>query len=170
MLFASEHFKIYLQHWQFTLVTDCAVLQWLFTNQSLSPKTHRWALKMMVYGMVLKWRMGTDHIAPGAQSRLRRRGPREPDVDTTLPGDGVTEVSRKGLERPVLDGVPLQSMAHSQPAEDRAREEAPPESSMLNRSPEEIKLDGICLIWDPRILTTRRRSTSRTSGQRDLFV
>lgn len=104
---------------------------------------HRWALKMMAYDMVLKWRKGTDHIAPDALSRLRRKGPKEPDVDTTLPGDDAETGPTKGPEEPVLDGVPLQSMAT--PREEDEEAEALPELALLDRTPEEIRLDGICL-------------------------
>ncbi|CAB1099388.1 unnamed protein product [Ectocarpus sp. CCAP 1310/34] len=146
VLYALEHFKVYLQHRQFTLITDCAALMWLFTSQKLSSKMHRWALKMMAYDMVLKWRKGTDHVVPDALSRLRRKGLGEPDVDTTLPDDGSGEVWGSGPEGPVLEGVPLQRMAQSQlvAAEER-RSDAPPDLALLNKDPQEIKLDGICL-------------------------
>ena len=72
VLYAVDHFEIYLQHQQFTLVTDCAALLWLFSSRNLSSKMHRWALKLMAYDMVLKWRRGTEHVAPDALSHLRR--------------------------------------------------------------------------------------------------
>lgn len=68
-------------------------------------------------------------------------------MDTSLPGDGVTEGPRKGTEGPVLDGVPLSSTTHSPPREDEMRNDAPPEMAMLNRNPEEIKLGGITLLY-----------------------
>lgn len=40
------------------------------------------AYDMVAYDMVLKWRKGTDHIAPDALSRLRRKGPAEPEIET----------------------------------------------------------------------------------------
>lgn len=45
----------------------------------------------------------------------------------------------------MLDGAPLQSMARSQTAEEKARKKARLDLSMLSRSPEEIKLDEVCL-------------------------
>ena len=36
VLYAVDHFETYLQHQQFTLVTDCAALLWLFSSQNLS--------------------------------------------------------------------------------------------------------------------------------------
>lgn len=119
---------------------------WLFTSHNLSSKMHRWALKMMAYDMVLRWRKGTDHVAPDAFSMLRKKSPGEPDIDTTLPGDGDGEGPGKGPEGPVLDGVPLQSMAQSHATEDEASGESPPELALLNREPEDITLDGICLV------------------------
>ena len=77
VLNAVEHFEIYLQHRQFTLITDCSALLWLFTSQNLSSKMYRWAPKLMAYDMVLKWRRGTDNVGPDALSRLRRRSPQE---------------------------------------------------------------------------------------------
>ena len=73
VLNAVEHFEIYLQHRQFTLITDCSALFWLFTSQNLSSKMHRWALKLMAYDMVIKWRRGTENVGPDALSRLQRR-------------------------------------------------------------------------------------------------
>ena len=65
----------------------------------------------MAYDMVLKWRRGTEHVAPGALSPLRRRSIESPDE--TQPGDVVAdeEELQTGATGPVLDGVPLQKLA-----------------------------------------------------------
>lgn len=114
VLYALDQFRTYLQHREFTLVTDCAALTWLFTSQHLSPKMHRWALRMNQYNIILKWRKGTDHTAPDALSRLRRKGSRDVAIDTSFPDDDTSPMDDKGASGPVLDGVPLRSLASSE--------------------------------------------------------
>ena len=92
---AVEHFEIYLQHRQFTLITDCSDLLWLFTSQNLPSKMHRWALKLMAYDMVLKWRRGTENEGPDALSRLQRRSLQELDGEAFVPGDSGEEMPQK---------------------------------------------------------------------------
>ena len=46
-LFGIDHFRIYLAGRQFTLVTDCAALLWLFRSRGLNSKLFRWALWML---------------------------------------------------------------------------------------------------------------------------
>ena len=106
VLNAVDHFEIYLQHRQFTLITDCSALLWLFTSQTLS-KIHRCALKLMTYDMVLKWRRGTENVGPDALSRLQRRSSQELDGEVLVPGDSGEEMPQKKPAGPVLDGVPL---------------------------------------------------------------
>ena len=91
---------------------------------------------MMAYDMVLKWRPGKDNSGPDALSRLRRRGPLEPDIDTSLPGDTVEDTQRKGPQGPVLDGTPLQQLAPPMEEEEEQMEIAvPPELAMLENMP-----------------------------------
>lgn len=117
VLYGLEQFRTYLQHRRFTLITDCAALTWLFTSQHLSPKMHRWAVRMMQFTMDLQWRKGLLHTAPDALSRLRRRGHSgEPEtaIDTSFPDDTSLEVHRsQEPEGPVLEGVSLQSTANT---------------------------------------------------------
>lgn len=150
VLYSVDHFEIYLQHRQFTLITDCAALLWLFTSQNLTAKMHRWALKLMAYDMVLKWRRGTEHLVPDALSRLRRRSPEKPDIDTTALEDVDDVEPRKGPAGPVLEGVPLQQLAPQLEEEEQPQPgslaEAPPELARLMATPrDELVLDGICL-------------------------
>ena len=116
VLHGVDHFRTYLQHRRFTLFTDCAALTWLFTSQHLSSKMHRWALRLMEFDIDLKWRKGEHHTAPDALSRLRRRGPPEPPIDASFPDDTTTPVDNQGPTGPVLDGVPLRTLAP--PADD----------------------------------------------------
>ena len=113
VLYGIEQFHTYLQHRRFTLVTYCAALTWLFTSQNLSSKMHRWSMRLMQFDIDLKWRKGEDHTAPDAQSRLRRNGPPEPPIDTSYPDDTSRPVENQGPAGPVLDGVPLRSLAPS---------------------------------------------------------
>ncbi|CAM9901154.1 unnamed protein product, partial [Sphacelaria rigidula] len=69
VLWSVERFRSYLWGREFTLVTDSSALTWLFRSQNLSPKFHRWALRLMEYDMVLKWRAGREHQLPDALSR-----------------------------------------------------------------------------------------------------
>ena len=150
VLHAVEHFDIYLQHRQFTLITDCAALLWLFKSQNLAAKMHRWALKLMAYDMVLKWRKGADHVGPDALSRLRRRKTEESEAEAKEQENLANAEASKGPSGPVLDGVPLQQLAP--PLEEEMelqleeQEDVPPELALLARTPrEELVLDGICL-------------------------
>lgn len=140
VLHALDHFQTYLQHRRFTLVTDCAALLWLFTSQNLSPKMHRWAMRMMQYDMDLRWRKGTDHVAPDALSRLQRKGPPGPDIDTSFPDDPTTAEDGKGPIGPVLDGQPLQDLAT--PEEDDDNKD---QSTLAEPGQDEVRLDGVSL-------------------------
>eukprot|EP00752_Nemacystus_decipiens_P016023 g14325.t1 len=148
VLYAVEHFEIYLQHRQFTLITDCAALLWLFSSQNLSSKMHRWALKLMAYDMVLKWRRGTENVGPDALSRLRRRAAEEPEAEEDEVLEGELTPSAAG---PVLEGVPLRELTPPLEGERRPQLEnvtdLPSELLALAEMPrEEIVLDGICLV------------------------
>ena len=47
VIWAVNKFQPYLWGRPFTLITDCSALTWLFKSQSLTPKYHRWALRLM---------------------------------------------------------------------------------------------------------------------------
>lgn len=54
VLWAMGHFRSYLWARQLTLVThDCSSLTWLFRNNDLSSKFHRWSLRFTEYDMML---------------------------------------------------------------------------------------------------------------------
>ena len=72
VLWAVEHFRYYLWGRRVTLITDCSTRTWLFKSQTLSPKLHRWALRLMEYDMDLQWKAGQNHDLPDALSRLPR--------------------------------------------------------------------------------------------------
>lgn len=92
VLWAVEHYRHYVWGRQFRLVTDCSALVWLFKSQNLSPKLHRWALRLMEYDMVLEWKEGCKHHLPDALSRLPRFDQPERDIDVSFPGDSPTKL------------------------------------------------------------------------------
>ena len=66
----------------------------------------------MAYDMVLKWRRGTENVSPDGLSRLQRRSSQELDGEAVVPGDSGEEMPQKEPAGAVLDGVPLQKLAH----------------------------------------------------------
>ncbi|CAB1098457.1 unnamed protein product [Ectocarpus sp. CCAP 1310/34] len=133
-------------HRRSTLVTDCAALTWLFTSQNLSSKIRRWALRLMQFDIELRRRKGEDHTAPDALSRLHRKGAPEPPVDTFLPDDISRPVSNQGLVGPVLDSVPLRTLA---PPTSREETHPPPfnATAEIRAAVEDEKvLDGVSLV------------------------
>ncbi|GJP46957.1 hypothetical protein CLOM_g6194 [Closterium sp. NIES-68] len=52
------HFRAYLQGHKFTLVTDHQPLLWLMTNQMLTGRNARWAMRLQEYDFVIKHRAG----------------------------------------------------------------------------------------------------------------
>ena len=100
---------MYLAGRRFTLVTDCSALTWLFKSRDLSPKLHRWALRLMEYDFVLQWRPGSLHHAPDAFSRLPPDdGATQHDIDTSFPDDSNRPRSTYvGPRGPTLNGEAL---------------------------------------------------------------
>ncbi|CAB1112528.1 unnamed protein product [Ectocarpus sp. CCAP 1310/34] len=143
-LFGLEHFRIYLLHQPFTLVTDCSAITWLFQSQHLSSTMYRYALRMMEFTMTLQWRKGTEHTIPDALSRLPQKGPPGPPVDTTFPDDNSrpSDGTRDPLG-PVLDGVPLQSLVRDD--DDRAPPPKPADVGSGELAGSTPSLDGIKL-------------------------
>ncbi|CAM9206149.1 unnamed protein product, partial [Sphacelaria rigidula] len=58
VLWATGHFGSYITGRRFSLVTDCSVILSLLESRDLEPKPHRWALRLIEYGMTLQWRVG----------------------------------------------------------------------------------------------------------------
>ena len=54
VMWAVNNFQPYLWGRPFTLITDCSALTWLFKSQPLTPKYHRWALRLMEHDITLK--------------------------------------------------------------------------------------------------------------------
>ena len=82
----------------------CSALAWLFKNQTLSAKYHRWALRLIQYDIELQWRPGTKQQYGIALSWPKTRGA---TIDDSFPGDSTTKTTYRSPQGPVLDGVPL---------------------------------------------------------------
>lgn len=73
VLYAVAHFREYLAEILLSLATHCPALTLFFrSSRDLSPKLHRWALKILDYN-ILRWKKGTHHDMPDVFSRLPRR-------------------------------------------------------------------------------------------------
>ena len=110
VIWAVNKFQPYFWGRPFTLITDCSALTWLFKSQSLTPKYHRWALRLMEHDITLKWRPGTQHQLPAAMSRLPNKSNVIEDFDNSFPGDESLPNTYKGPQGPVLDGVHLETL------------------------------------------------------------
>ena len=69
MIFAIDHFRVYLLGKEFTLVTDHSALQWL---HSVEPKGRlaRWVMALQEYNFTVKHRPGNNNNNADALSRL----------------------------------------------------------------------------------------------------
>ena len=63
VLWGVGHYRQFLAGRRFNLITDCSALAWLFRSRNLSPKLHRWALRLAEYDIVLRWRAGTENLS-----------------------------------------------------------------------------------------------------------
>ena len=84
VMWAVNKFQLYLWGRPFTLITDCSTLTWLFKSQSLTPKYHRWALRLMEHNITLKWRPGKQHKLPDAMSRSPNKSNVMEDFDDSF--------------------------------------------------------------------------------------
>ena len=108
VMWAVNKFQSYLWGRQFTLIANCPALTWLFKSQSLTPRYHRWALRLMEHEITLTWRPGTQHQLPDVMSRYKRNVIE--DFSDSFPGDELLPNVYKGPQRPVLDGVHLETL------------------------------------------------------------
>ena len=86
VIFAVEHFRVYLLGRQFTLVTDHSALQWLHT---VEPKGRlaRWVMTLQEYSFIIKHRPGIAHGNADGLSRLpsdEKDAPEAPVVDQSF--------------------------------------------------------------------------------------
>ena len=65
-----EHFRPYLLHQQFELITDHAALQWLFNKLDPSRKFMRWIIRIMEFPYQIRYKKGKLHSNADALSWL----------------------------------------------------------------------------------------------------
>ena len=51
-----EHFRLYLLHQQFELITDHAALQWLFNKPDPPRKFMRWIIRIMEFPYQIRYK------------------------------------------------------------------------------------------------------------------
>ena len=69
-VWAMEHFRTYLLHQPFDLITDHAALQWLFNKPDPPRKFMRWIIRIMEFPYNVKYRKGKIHQNADTLSRL----------------------------------------------------------------------------------------------------
>jgi len=69
-VWAMEHFRTYLLHQPFDLITDHAALQWLFNKPDPPRKFMRWIVRIMEFPYNIRYRKGKLHQNADALSRL----------------------------------------------------------------------------------------------------
>jgi putative transposase len=65
-----KHFEVYLHGKPFTLLTDHAALQQIFSKKNSSPRLTRWALSLQHMDMVIKYKRGSLHGNADSLSRM----------------------------------------------------------------------------------------------------
>jgi len=69
-VWGMEHFRPYLLHQQFELITDHAALQWLFNKPDPPRKFMRWIIRIMEFPYQVRYKKGKLHSNADALSRL----------------------------------------------------------------------------------------------------
>ena len=171
------HYRQFLAGRRFNLVTDCSALTWLFRSRNLSPKLHRWALRLAEYDIVLRWRAGTENLMPDALPRLPLHTDTEPtDIDESFPDDPSSSAPNHyvGPRGPTLYNIALADT----PPDERGHNDTPlaalfshPRPTPLVKTPaRDHKQHSInpnmfpfaaCAVLDPGAPTTLRRSQRR---------
>eukprot|EP00752_Nemacystus_decipiens_P015070 g13425.t1 len=89
------------------------------TDRELCPKLHRWALRLMEYGIVIVWKSGVEHVLPDTLSRLPHSTEPQHDTDDSFPDDATSGAPSDyvGPRGPTLEGVPLADVETFSPDE-----------------------------------------------------
>ena len=66
---ALEHFRIYLEGAQVSLVTDCAAIRWIKSNKDTSSRLFRWTLRLSTFTFTVTHRAGKSNVVADALSR-----------------------------------------------------------------------------------------------------
>ena len=125
VLWGVGHYRQLLAGRRFNLITDCSAPTWLFRSRNLSPKLHRWPLRLAEYDIVLRWRAGTENPMPDALSRLPLHTDTEPtDIDDSFPDDPSSSAPNQyvGPRGPTLYNIAL---ADTPPDERRRNDDTP---------------------------------------------
>ena len=177
VLWGVGHYRQFLAGRRFHLITDCSALTWLFRSRNLSPKLHRWALRLAEYDIVLRWRAGTENLMPDALSRLPLHTDTEPtDIDDSFPDDPSSSAPNHyvGPRGPTLHNIALADT----PPEESGHNDTPLTALFSHPSPTPLvkmpahdhKQHSInpntfpfaaCAVLDPGAPTTLRRSQRR---------
>ena len=177
VLWGVGHYRQFLAGRWFNLITDCPALTWLFRSRNLSPKLHRWALRLAEYDIVLRWRAGTENLMPDALSRLPLHTDTEPaDIDDLFPDDPSSSAPNHYVRPrgPTLYNIALADT----PPDERGHNDTPlaalfshPRPTPLVKMPaRDHKQHSIspnmfpcaaCAVLDPGAPTTLRRSQRR---------
>ena len=128
------HFRQFLAGRRLSLVTDCSALTLLFRSRNLSPKLHRWTLRLAEYDIVLRWRAGTENLMQDALSRLPLHADTEPtDIDDSFPGDPSPSAPNHyvGPRGPTLHNVALADT----PLDEKGHNNDSPLATLFSPSP-----------------------------------
>ncbi|CAI5474225.1 unnamed protein product [Closterium sp. Yama58-4] len=127
-VWAITHFRVYLQGRPFVLVTDHQPLTWLMTNQALTGRNARWAMRLQEYEFTIRHRAGKtlQHV----DGLSRNPPPSSPEaclvaLAREIDGEGAKRKAQKGAEDIWEDEETLRwvqgKTSESEPASERAR-------------------------------------------------
>lgn len=103
------YFRQYPTGRRCTLVLDCSAFMWLFRGKDSSPKLHRWAVKLLIYNIVLQWKKATNHYMPHAMFPFRQTDAPQTRIESSISDylSSDNPPAYAGSREPVLDGVLL---------------------------------------------------------------
>ena len=87
VVFAVEHFRVYLLRRKITLVKGHSALQWLHIVEPKGRLHARWVMTLQGYSFTVKHRPGIAHCNADGLSRLpldKKDAPEAPEVDKSL--------------------------------------------------------------------------------------
>lgn len=103
LLYTVPHSHQYLAERRFTHITDRSALTLVVKSRYLSPKFHRWALKLLGYDILLRWGKGAYPYMPDSLSRLPSTDTPQMNVDDSWPPFRILRTPRVALDGVLLD-------------------------------------------------------------------